>query len=131
MLVIHAPQAFASISNIPILVAQPIPPLGRLPPNHHAVEGERFASRMGTNGDSVLDGSRLNLIQGGTDIEVQRRILRVSNQQAPPFEQPDDAAAERIQKLEQFIGLGSATSRNRSGNGKVSTNCRTGTSGNT
>ena len=31
---------------------------------------------MGTNGDSVLDGSRLNLIQGGTDIEVQRRILR-------------------------------------------------------
>jgi hypothetical protein len=86
---------------------------------------------METNGHSVLDGSRLNLIQGGTDIEVQRRILRVSDQQAPPFEQPDDAAAERIQKLEQFIGLGSATSRNRSGNGKVSTNCRTGTSGNT
>jgi hypothetical protein len=31
---------------------------------------------MGTNGDSLLDRSRLNLIQGGTDIEVQRRILR-------------------------------------------------------
>ena len=33
-MVIHAPQAFASISNVPILVAQPIAPLGRLPPNH-------------------------------------------------------------------------------------------------
>jgi hypothetical protein len=29
VLVIHAPQAFASISNVPMLVAQPIPPLGR------------------------------------------------------------------------------------------------------
>jgi hypothetical protein len=32
--VIHAPQAVVSISNVPILVAPPIPPLGRRPPNH-------------------------------------------------------------------------------------------------
>ena len=63
---------------------------------------------MGANGNTVFDGSRLNLIQGETDIEFQQRMLRVGNQQAPPFEQPDDAAAERSQQLGQFIGLESA-----------------------
>ena len=74
----------------------------------HAVEGEGFAPRMGTNGNTVLDGSRLNLIQGGSDLELQCGMLRVGDQQAARFEQAGDLAAEVAEQLGQLIGLGSA-----------------------
>jgi hypothetical protein len=49
-------------------------------------------------GDAVVDGRRLQLVQAGTNLEIQEWIVRVCDQQPAPLQHPDDPPAERVEE---------------------------------
>jgi hypothetical protein len=63
---------------------------------------------MGADGDAVIDGSGLQMIQAGAGLQVQVRMFRIGDQQTATFQHPNDAAAESVQRRP---GLHLASSR--------------------
>ncbi len=74
----------------------------------HAVQGERFAPGVGSDGDAVGNGSRLQVIEAGAGFQVQVGELRVGDQQAAAFQHPYDAAGEGIEQVIEFLTGGPA-----------------------
>jgi hypothetical protein len=77
----------------------------------HAVQRQRLASCVWANGDQVLDGGGLSLVQARARLKVK---ARVRDQHSPPFEQAHNALAEGIEQGGQFTIGGPAGAMERS-----------------
>jgi hypothetical protein len=57
---------------------------------------------MRADGDAVGNGSRLQVVEAGIGQQVERRVRRIGDQQAAPFQHPHDAPAEGVKQPSQF-----------------------------
>jgi len=58
---------------------------------------------MGADGDAVIDGGGLQVVEAGAGFKVQTAVFRVSEQQAAAFEHPHDAAAQGNEQAVKFF----------------------------
>jgi hypothetical protein len=58
---------------------------------------------MRADSNSVLDGSGLQLLQARAHNEVEFRVLRFSDEQAPSLQQPGDAPIQGVKEFCEFF----------------------------
>jgi len=59
----------------------------------HAIERQGLAACVRADGYTIVDGSCLELVEAGAQLELKMWINRISDQQATPLQQPGDASA--------------------------------------